>query len=56
MYHKLGTREGEKEIYKLAHLKEERSGGLNQGEYINDEINKFCQETMQLKRDGDATW
>ena len=49
LYHRLGTKEGEKEVFKLARARERKTRDLGVVRYIKDEEGKVLTEDAEIK-------
>ena len=50
LYHKLGTKEGEKDIYKMAKLRERKTRDLSQVKCIKDDTDRLLVKDEEIKR------
>ena len=49
LYQRLGTKEGEKDIYRMTRIRERKTRGINQIKYIKDGIDQLLVKDEEIK-------
>ena len=49
LYQRLGTKEGEKEIYRMARIREQKTRDINQIKWIKDETDRLLVKDDEIK-------